>query len=249
MLRGLRELVLAQSCLVCGEVDDGGPESADDQPGADDRGRICNVCLDELGRLSSAFYCPDCGHGTAGVGSCGVCASERPPVGTVVRTGAYEGLLRQMIQRVKFQQATFLVEPLARRMLDSLKHRGLTSFDLATTVPLHWRHHWQRGYNQAWLLLKAMRRFGLRVPQQRLLRKVRHTRPQVGLAGEARRRNVRGVFAVRKPSAVSGRRILLVDDVLTTGATAGACAKALKRAGAAEVVVVVAAVAGVNQKS
>jgi ComF family protein len=115
--------------------------------------------------------------------------------------------------------------------------------DLVTAVPLYRWRFYPRGYNQAALLARQLRRHGLRAPLRRVLVRVRDTRPQVGLSRAARLANVRGAFRVRRPDDVRGRRVLLVDDVMTTGATAGACARALKAAGAKGVTVAVAAVA------
>jgi ComF family protein len=104
-------------------------------------------------------------------------------------------------------------------------------FDAIVPVPLHWRRRWQRGFNQSALLAKAVaRRYA--APVESPLRRRRATAAQAGLTHARRRANVAGVFAVKRPAAVAGRRILLIDDVMTTGATAAACAAALKRAGA-----------------
>jgi ComF family protein len=104
-------------------------------------------------------------------------------------------------------------------------------FDLIVPVPLHWRRRWERGFNQSELLAKAVaRRYA--VPVGRPLRRRRATAAQAGLTHAQRRSNVSGVFLAPRPEKVAGRRILLIDDVMTTGATGAACAAALKRAGA-----------------
>jgi ComF family protein len=109
-------------------------------------------------------------------------------------------------------------------------------FDLIIPVPLHWRRRFQRGFNQAALLAaRVARRYA--VPVVVAVRRRRATATQAGLSNAKRRANVAGAFEVRRPRAVAGRRILLVDDVMTTGATASACAAALKRAGARYVAV------------
>ncbi len=106
------------------------------------------------------------------------------------------------------------------------------SFDVIVPMPLHWRKQWQRGFNQSDLLA---RKVGKRwnVPVKRLVRRIRATVVQAGLTSAKRRANVSGAF--RAKPAVNGKKVLLVDDVMTTGATASACASALKRAGAARV--------------
>lgn len=104
-------------------------------------------------------------------------------------------------------------------------------FDVVVPVPLHWRKQWDRGFNQAELLARQIAsRRGL--PVARALRRKRATAVQASLASAGRRRNVAGAFAVRDASRISGARVLLIDDVMTTGATANACATALKSAGA-----------------
>jgi ComF family protein len=108
------------------------------------------------------------------------------------------------------------------------------AFDVVVPVPLHWRRRWQRGFNQSELLAGATaRRCG--IPMWNAVRRLRATEAQAGLTNAVRRRNVAGVFRVKPRVRVAGMRLLLVDDVMTTGATASACAAALKRAGAKSV--------------
>ncbi|MCS7026669.1 MAG: ComF family protein [Bryobacteraceae bacterium] len=105
------------------------------------------------------------------------------------------------------------------------------AIDVIVPVPMHWWRAWRRGFNQAELLAKEVsRRAGVRMC--RAVRRKRWTPPQAGLSNRARRQNVSGLFEVTKPAEIRGLHVLLVDDVLTTGATASACASALKRAGA-----------------
>jgi ComF family protein len=120
---------------------------------------------------------------------------------------------------------------LAQEAPAALMVRG---WDAVVPVPLHWRRRWRRGFNQAEVLARTVGwRHGLPVERRCLIR-VRATPPQQGDAA-ARRRNVRGAFAVRRAERIADRRLLLVDDVFTTGATANACAAALLNAGAAAV--------------
>jgi len=102
-------------------------------------------------------------------------------------------------------------------------------------APLHWWRHWHRGFNQSELLAREVsRRTG--VPLYSALRRVRATSVQAGLSHTARRKNVAGAFRARRASeTLKGRHVLLIDDVMTTGSTAAACAAELKRAGAARV--------------
>lgn len=148
--------------------------------------------------------------------------------------GAYEGTLRQLIHIYKYGRVRTLSQPLAR-LLDRALPRD-ERFDVITAVPLHWRRRWQRGFNQAELLAREIgRKSG--VPFARTLRRVRATRAQAGLSNTARRRNVSTAFECRRNSRarLAGKRVLLIDDVMTTGSTAAACARALKDAGAVRV--------------
>jgi ComF family protein len=102
------------------------------------------------------------------------------------------------------------------------------------SVPIHWSRRWERGFNQSDLLAEALGRH-LKLPVLPALQRVRKTPPQVGLEATDRRRNLRGGFSVLTPAAVKGRRIVLLDDVRTTGSTLSECGLALRAAGAAAV--------------
>lgn len=128
------------------------------------------------------------------------------------------------------------MRPLARPLGDLLATAlpRERNFDVIVPVPLHWRRRWQRGFNQSELLAREIaRRWS--VPLKNLARRSRSTLTQAGLSNSARRENVVRAFTVPRPRGAEGRRILLIDDVMTTGATASACALALKRAGARSV--------------
>lgn len=147
--------------------------------------------------------------------------------------GSYEGTLRQLIHLYKYGR----MKPLARPLSDLLA-RALPrdqQFDAVVAVPLHWRRKRSRGFNQSELLARSMaKRCG--IPMITAVRRRRATTVQAGLSNTRRRENVAGAFEA-KADAVKGMRILLVDDVMTTGATASACAQALKRGGAKSVAV------------
>jgi ComF family protein len=145
------------------------------------------------------------------------------------------GVARSAILLAKHGRRMTLLKRLARLLAEEApKHLPLGDWDALVPVPLHWTRRWRRGFNQAEVLARAVgRRHGLPVLRG-MLRRLRPTPPQQGDV-EARRRNVRDAFAVTAGPVVAGRRLLLVDDVFTTGATVDACARTLLRAGAADV--------------
>ena len=134
-----------------------------------------------------------------------------------------------MIHLLKYQRMRTLAQPLANLLLRALPREE--SFDLLVPVPLHWRRRWDRGFNRSELLARAIAR-SIGVRPANALRRLKATVTQAGLSNTARRRNVRQAFRCRRPGLVRGKQILLVDDVMTTGSTATACAQALKAAGA-----------------
>jgi ComF family protein len=140
--------------------------------------------------------------------------------------------LRELIHLFKYSSIRTLEVPLGKMIAGAIPRDQ--RFDAVVPVPLHWFRKWRRGFNQSELLGRAAAsRMG--IPLLAALRRTRATQVQAGLSRAARRDNIRGAFAVPSPRSVHGLRLLLVDDVLTTGATAGICAAALKRAGAAHV--------------
>lgn len=111
----------------------------------------------------------------------------------------------------------------------------LRRVDCLAPVPMHWWKRWRRGFNQAERLGREVAK-ALSIPMVEALRRPKPSRVQAGLASAARRKNALRSFALSNPGEVAGKRVLLVDDVITTGATATACARLLKRAGAEQVV-------------
>jgi ComF family protein len=167
-------------------------------------------------------------------GLCALCRLGLTGFDTVYTFGSYEETLRQLIHLFKYSQVRPLARPLGALLARAIprEHR----FDLIIPMPLHWRKRWSRGYNQSELLAREIsRRWG--VPLSKPVRRVKATAPQAGLTHSKRRLNVRAAFAVRKGTSLAGLRVLLIDDVVTTGATASACAQTLKRAGASHVAV------------
>ena len=153
----------------------------------------------------------------------------------------HDGRLRQLIHLFKYAR----MRPLARELGAWLAYAypRLEHFDALVPMPLHWWKRMGRGFNQSDLLARELsRRVG--VPILNAARRRRRTAAQASLTHAQRRDNVRGAFDVPEPEQVRGLSLLLVDDVMTTGSTVNACAKALKQAGAARVCVLTVARAG-----
>lgn len=157
----------------------------------------------------------------------------------IYRPDADQDPLRHALHRYKYGRDVSLAPLLGGLLHDMAPTPG--DVDLVVPVPLHLARLRWRGFNQAQLLAAPLARAaGLRIDPH-VLARVRPTTPQVGLPERERRSNVRGAFAVRDAGRVAGRRLLLVDDVYTTGATVNECARVLRRAGARSVDVLVLA--------
>jgi ComF family protein len=166
---------------------------------------------------------------------CAACLTQPPAYDRARAIVAYDGFSRAPILALKHADRLELVPGFAL-WLTRTGARLIQESDLIVPVPLHRFRLWRRRYNQAAELARALsRRTGKPVALAALARKRRTESQGVMVSAKARRRNVLGAFAIPQADLVKGRNILLVDDVLTTGATAEACARALKRAGAAKV--------------
>lgn len=171
------------------------------------------------------------------------------PGGTVCAAPLwYEDLVRDGLLRFKFQGASAAAEPLGELIAQCAAERFSGEFDVVTWVPVSRRRLRKRGYDQAQLLAEsACRVWG--VKPERLLRKIQDNPAQSGLTeAAARRANVLGVYEAAEPDHLQGKRVLLVDDICTTGATLAECARTLRTAGAAKVVCVAAALTREKEK-
>ena len=199
--------------------------------------------------------CPFCGKVLDHAGICPACEKALPwteegagvrelPGG--VRCAAplwYEGKVREGLLRFKFQGARAAAGPLGELVARCAAERFSGAFDVVTWVPVSRRRLRSRGYDQARLLAESACRLWEVRPEQ-LLQKITDNPAQSGLTEEAARRaNVLGVYEAAEPERIQGYRILLVDDICTTGATLAECARTLRDAGAADVMCVCAALA------
>ncbi len=199
---------------------------------------FCVACLTGFNPLPVA-HCPHCALPFVGESNsshlCGRCIKQAPNYAQVYAVGLYDQTLRRAIHQFKFNRKVGL-----DRSLGILLERAVPSdlnIDLVVPVPIHRQRLQQRSYNQALLLAREFARTRQLSVAEDVLLKVYATEPQQGLSAKQRVKNLHRVFDLRGP--VSGRAILLVDDVMTTGATVDACSRVLLAGGAKVVYVAV----------
>lgn len=220
--RGLVDALLPSPCLACG---------LQAAPGK----ALCVPCADSLPHNRSACRAcalplPDGQHGAL----CGRCLRRSPPVSATLAPFIYADPLDRWVGALKFQRdlaaGQLMGELLAAALVDTTLFDGI---DALVPMPLHRRRLRERGFNQVVELLRPLHAAGAPPMPLHWLRRERETTAQSGLSAGERRRNLRGAFVA--DAAVRGQRVLLVDDVITTGSTAMEAARSLLRAGAAEV--------------
>lgn len=214
------------ACLACGaEIDN-------------ENNVLCDDCLNRL-EVNTAF-CKVCGHPWVDGGTCEDCRRSRP-VYTRLRTPfVYGGTSREMVLGLKYSGRTELLPFLAQSMVWAMARERMLKADLVIPVPTTIRKFRQRGYNPPGLLAHWIAGL-LDVPEEHNLLAARAGKGQKGKGRQQRIQSRQGAFFVRTGWVIEKENILLVDDVVTTGATANACAKALKTAGAGRVYVVAVA--------
>jgi ComF family protein len=218
-------VVFPSACPACGRT-----------LGSAGRGPLCEPCWAGLPRHSG----PACACGLplapGRPAPCGRCRRGRQPFAAGASLGPYEGPLRVAVQQLKYNGRRRVAARLAALLFeDEAVRRLVATSDVLVPVPLHPRRLRERGYNQSALLATELARLAARPVHETALVRRRDTPAQAGRSAAERRRNVAGAFVVRRRGAVDGRVVTVVDDVVTTGATARDCARALAGAGAAEV--------------
>ncbi|MDD2502084.1 MAG: ComF family protein [Geobacter sp.] len=221
--RALQNLLLPPRCPICHEL-------------VIDAGQlhICADCLAALPKLSSPV-CSICGIPFNGAGTdhpCSRCLQTPPPYVAARAALRYEGACRDLIHRFKYEYKSHLRRPLGLLTAELLADFATQQQpDLLVPVPLHSSRLRRRGFNQAVLLGEVLSR-QWQIPLLRQgLKRTRPTTPQVELTLEQRSHNLHNAFSVTDSNAIRDRRIMLVDDVFTTGSTLAECARILQQAG------------------
>ncbi len=245
MFLGILDVLYPPHCLICG---------------VEEREAYCLNCRNEISPLNPPF-CDMCGIPSAeGKRICRSCETAPPPYDSVVVLGRYEGGLKRAIHLLKYEGKSALAKPLGRLLAETISSRvesqrkfsdanqdinnedkATHAFDCIVPVPLHSSRERERGFNQSLILARPIAdRFACEINVNDL-RRVRKTRIQATLNQLQRTGNVRGAFETRSALSFKQRKVLLVDDVMTTASTLRECARVLKNAGAASVWVAVLA--------
>ncbi len=229
----LLDMLYPRRCIGCGERS---PETFR---------YICWDCWSDAAKVAPPF-CKLCGDPVAGSVEhnfiCYSCSGETPSFDQARSAARYDGVVGEALRMLKYEKALWLAPDVAELMHNCLRAEYPDrSFDLVVPVPLYHVRRRERGYNQSALLARELgRRIGCR-SAARLLRRIRPTETQTNLTAPQRLSNVKNAFHSGRRKGLAGRHVLLVDDVMSTGATVNACAKALKKGGAASVFVITAA--------
>ncbi|MCQ2734798.1 MAG: ComF family protein [Alphaproteobacteria bacterium] len=230
LFRNFINMILPPRCLKCGQV-----------LGA--QNGLCADCFKKISFIGEPL-CYRCGrpfaaemHLRSGVRLlCGACGKEKRPLFAMRRSAfLYNDESKKLILDFKFKDKTFSAETLANILYGAGRDIWPENPDVIIPVPIHWTRLLKRRYNQSALLVKYLSsRSAVSADYSSLVRQ-KNTVPQVQLVGAARRRNLLQAFAVKYPQNIKGKKIVLVDDVETTGSTLKECAKVLKKAGAAKI--------------
>ncbi|WP_280154531.1 ComF family protein [Piscinibacter sp. XHJ-5] len=221
LLTRTRALALPTQCALCFEWG---------------RDRVCGACRERF--IRAIARCRQCAlQVPEGTTVCGACVKQPPPFDAALAALDYAHPWDRLIGRFKFHAALDLVAPLATSLLEAWRHSGLPRPELLVPVPLSASRLRERGYNQSWQIARRLARWLGCPADDALLLRIKDTPHQLAFPPDRRAANVQAAFMVepRRPPGLRAERITVVDDVMTTGATAAEIARVLKQAGAAQV--------------
>jgi ComF family protein len=221
-LRSILNLLFPSQCPLCFSHSDNHSHNP-----------ICSKCWSTIARYEGPA-CSICGLPTVSIYTsiCAECLAKKPPFSKINCYGIYDGALKESIHLLKFQGVKRLAKPLSELLVTQCSN----DYDAVVPVPLHIKKLKEREFNQTALLGRFLSRSINKPLLLAALIKTRETELQTAVSGKERRANLRGAFSISQD--ISGMRLLLVDDVITTGATVRECAATMKRAGAKEIRVV-----------
>lgn len=213
------DLIYPPHCVVCREAEDG---------------YLCPKCSEKI-TLIVPPVCRKCGTPCESY-TCEQCRDREYAFECARSAGVFDGVLREAIHALKYRNLIVTADPLAEILIKAFPQTGFVgTVDTVVPIPIHRSRMVDRGFNQSEeLAFRLARRIGLPV-ETRVLRKARKTRHQVDLPFDLRATNVQGSFVVRRPEKIRGKRVLLIDDVFTTGSTLDEAARVLLAAGATAV--------------
>lgn len=217
LARGLVDLLFPPRCVSCRKLGM----------------RLCQACRARL-TPETTPACRICGRPLRRAGICPLCRARPSDLSEIRCASALKEPLQDVIHHFKYRNARDMADPLASLLLDCWRQTDWQP-DLLVPVPLHRRRKRERGYNQSEILAKELGRvMGIPVAAD-TVRRVRYTRPQIGLSAAERQQNVEGAFRCH-PGSLRGKQVLLIDDVFTTGSTLRACASVIRRQGQARTI-------------
>ena len=243
LLCAVLDLVYPPHCVACGTS-----LHEEELPDA----FFCASCLARL-QFVGPNRCPKCGHELAEYAAvhvrCPSCEGKPLFFKSATAPFKYEGAPKVLILEFKLSRQVFLAGPLSKYLIAHLESAEfMPLIDAVIAVPLHWRRLLKRGYNQSQILAdNVSQRFG-RPLLTRCLCRTAPTPSQTSVSREKRMQHLRGVFAVRRPEMTRGKTLLLIDDVLTTGATCAECSRVLTQNGQAKAVYVATVARAMLQK-
>ncbi|MCX5708930.1 MAG: ComF family protein [Candidatus Omnitrophica bacterium] len=232
LIIGLKDIIYPKTCLICKQD-------------------LASTCVDELVcvkcwasiKKNTPPFCHRCGRNldkeSLAKTYCSGCLKNEMHFDRAFAPCIYEGPIKELIHEFKYRKIDYLAATLSGLMVDFIREYDvpMSSIDVIIPVPLHPARLREREFNQAELLAGHIAPFYTKIVSTDNLVRLRHTRTQAELQGADRLENVKDSFSVKMPDLVKGKNILLIDDVLTTGATASEASRALKSAGANSVFV------------
>jgi len=196
---------------------------------------LCFSCEEEIIFLERETLCEICGRPLAS-GLCNECKQEKNSFDLLRSVAIYEGIWREIIHHYKYHGKFYLSTFLSQKLFQMYtQERALQESDFIIPVPEHFLDRIKRGYHQTYLLAKFLGKKTGKSVITAFLRKPKRIPSQTGLPARKRKSNVRGAYQVKPGKKLRGRKVLLIDDVFTTGATINECAKQLKKNGVAKV--------------